>query len=82
MSCSCQWYRVCDAGALRAEPLATLMSCAVKNIKFAHQGSTNGMSTTRVRRYIPAIARLIQEAGPHRRPAAVCMSPVWPVPCV
>ena len=47
MSCSCQWYRVCDAGALRAEPLATLMSCAVKNIKFAHQGSTNGMSTTR-----------------------------------
>ena len=30
MSCSCQWYRVCDAGALRAEPLATLMSCAVK----------------------------------------------------
>jgi len=29
MSCSCQWYRVCDAGALRAEPLATLMSCAV-----------------------------------------------------
>jgi len=20
----CQWYRVCDAGALRAEPLATL----------------------------------------------------------
>ena len=24
MSCSCQWYRVCDAGALRAEPLATL----------------------------------------------------------
>ena len=33
MSCSCQWYRVCDAGALRAEPLATLMSCAVKNKK-------------------------------------------------
>ena len=29
MSCSCQWYRVCDAGALRAEPLATLLSCAV-----------------------------------------------------
>ena len=27
----CQWYRVCDAGALRAEPLATLLSCAVKN---------------------------------------------------
>ena len=26
----CQWYRVCDAGALRAEPLATLLSCAVK----------------------------------------------------
>ena len=25
-----QWYRVGDAGALRAEPLATLMSCAVK----------------------------------------------------
>jgi len=25
----CQWYRVCDAGALRAEPLATLLSCAV-----------------------------------------------------
>ena len=28
----CQWYRVCDAGALRAEPLATLSlftSCAV-----------------------------------------------------
>jgi len=24
------WYRVCDAGALRAEPLATLLSCAVK----------------------------------------------------
>ena len=23
-------YRVCDAGALRAEPLATLLSCAVK----------------------------------------------------
>ena len=22
----CQWYRVCDAGALRAEPLATLLS--------------------------------------------------------
>ena len=55
MSCSCQWYRVCDAGALRAEPLATLMSCAVKNIKFAHQGSTNGMSTTRVRRYTFAL---------------------------
>ena len=33
MSCSCQWYRVCDAGALRAEPLATLMSCAVKRKK-------------------------------------------------
>ena len=28
----CQWYRVCDAGALRAEPLATLLSCAVKRI--------------------------------------------------
>ena len=27
----CQWYRVCDAGALRAEPLATLcLACAVK----------------------------------------------------
>ena len=25
-----QWYRVGDAGALRAEPLATLLSCAVK----------------------------------------------------
>ena len=25
-----QRYRVCDAGALRAEPLATLLSCAVK----------------------------------------------------
>ena len=31
----CQWYRVCDAGALRAEPLATLMSCAVKSKKKA-----------------------------------------------
>ena len=28
----CQWYRVCDAGALRAEPLATLLSCAVKRV--------------------------------------------------
>ena len=28
----CQWYRVCDAGALRAEPLATLLSCAVKTL--------------------------------------------------
>ena len=33
----CQWYRVCDAGALRAEPLATLLSCAVKNeITYIH----------------------------------------------
>ena len=31
----CQWYRVCDAGALRAEPLATLLSCAVKNPGFS-----------------------------------------------
>ena len=30
----CQWYRVCDAGALRvAEPLATLLSCAVKTLR-------------------------------------------------
>ena len=31
----CQWYRVCDAGALRAEPLATLLSCAVKIMQSA-----------------------------------------------
>ena len=31
----CQWYRVCDAGALRAEPLATLLSCAVKMLLVA-----------------------------------------------
>ena len=31
----CQWYRVCDAGALRAEPLATLLSCAVTRTSHA-----------------------------------------------
>ena len=33
----CQWYRVCDAGALRAEPLATLLSCAVKRSRHPRQ---------------------------------------------
>ena len=29
----CQWYRVCDAGALRAEPLATLYILRGQNRK-------------------------------------------------
>ena len=29
----CQWYRVCDAGALRAEPLATLYILRGQNAK-------------------------------------------------
>ena len=29
----CQWYRVCDAGALRAEPLATLYILRGQNIE-------------------------------------------------
>ena len=30
----CQWYRVCDAGALRAEPLATLYILRGQNTSF------------------------------------------------
>ena len=35
----CQWYRVCDAGALRAEPLATLLSCAVTTTRESPSGT-------------------------------------------
>ena len=39
----CQWYRVCDAGALRAEPLATLLSCAVKIVFFSAPGMVDSL---------------------------------------
>ena len=38
-----QWYRVGDAGALRAEPLATLLSCAVKNVSRIRATHTVGI---------------------------------------
>ena len=61
-----QWYRVCDAGALRAEPLANLLSCAVKKkaLRFPHFSAKGATIRSEESRTAPRGRRSRESKGP------------------